>query len=1530
MIATLVTKERTYGISLPEKVSGQYWISDTDGAGHPRRVANVEGIQGKWLLRGSECLALRGEGSEIPSVELRTGETQVIPARFREDDTRVQIFVEPATADRRSFRKYIVPESCRLNIGRAGDNQIVFENQYVSAHHACLVWEQGKWSITDTQSSNGTFVDQRRVVMTDMVPGDMAYIMGLKVIVGRGFFALNDPDGKVQVNAPGIVPFTPQPVEAQAEMFEKEPEGEMFYRSPRFCRSVVREEVRLDGPPTKQRVEEVPLPLLLGPALTMGLTAVIMAAIAVINYNNGTANLISTIPTVAMSLTMLCGTILWPMLTKRNEKKRAKETEQVRQNKYREYLDGVRNQIYAIGATQKEILTENSPSLAECQQRILTRSRKLWERSGDHSDFLRLRLGLGELPLDAEIRVPDKRFALEDDYLLNDMLRLADEPKILKDVPITCSLRDNPVMGVVGSQEERRAFAQGLILQLAALHSYDEVKLVFLTAREEGDPWRFARWLPHVWSEDGMVRYVADEETEAKGLSASLERVLTERIENIEKTRDGGKLPHYVMVVDGIEFAERTAIYGLALSAPVGASFSCLVLAPQLRDLPKECSTVVELNGAQAALYDKNDISGQRQEFQCESAAGMDLEQTVNVLGNLRMDTQTEQFSLPDMLTFLELYGVGKVEHLNALTRWKDNNPVNTLEVPVGVGNGGEKFYLDLHEKFHGPHGLVAGMTGSGKSEFIITFILSLAVNFHPDEVSFILIDYKGGGLAGAFEDPEKGIRLPHLAGTITNLDGTAVKRSLISIQSELRRRQAIFNEARRVSGEGTIDIYKYQKMYRGGLVTEPVPHLFIISDEFAELKSQQPEFMDQLISAARIGRSLGVHLILATQKPSGVVDDQIWSNSRFRVCLKVQERADSMDMIKRPDAAELAETGRFYLQVGFNELFALGQSAWCGAPYSPADQLEKKRDESVAVLDDLGRVLAEAKPRTVRSSGTGQSQIVSVVQYLSGLAEGEHVSARQLWLPAIPAFITLGDLRKKYQWKTDPLELEAIVGEYDDPFNQTQGLMTIPFSKEGNTLVYASAGGGKATLLNTVLYGLLTDYDASRLNLYLIDLGEETLRSFEEAPQVGGVLYSNEGEKIVNLFKMLQEEVAYRKKLFAADDGNYAAYCRRTGQAVPHILVVLRNYAAFSEQFENLEEQLLQLTREGSKYGIFFLLTASSANAVRYRLSQNFSKVLALQLNDKSDYIGIFGGTDGVFPSRAKGRGIYKTDKPYEFQTAHFGADASLAAVRDFAAELAAHAGCFARPIPVLPDRVTAKTFREVSPSAFPAGVEKESLKPARLNLTRSVISLVLGHDPYEVAPTAQGIAELLTRLEGTVTVLDGGGLFAESENESYSYLNKDFPARIDALFGEMVRRNNEFITAYKENRPLPTFAPEYYVVTGIQSVLDSLDTAGKDKMNTLLDRAEAEYNIRFILCDSAKAMNLQTPTPWYKRHVLDNEGLWVGDGVSEQHLLKIGKLTSALYSEIPSHFGYLVYKGRPTLVKLIVTEHLEGGETE
>lgn len=1528
MIVTLITKNKTYSMSLPERVSGQYWLSDTDAQGHIRKVLNAEGVQNEWVLQPSEFLTLLDDrGNETNAIRLAPDQTQVISAVDRGTGERNQIYVEPATEGRQIFRKYCLKGECDLSLGRAADNQIVFENKYVSGHHARLIYKDGAWSVVDTQSRNGTFVNGKRVALAQLKPGDVIFVMGLKILVGGMFFAVNDPDGAVRINTGAVYPFRPQERAAGGEQ-PGMPQNERFCRSPRFCRSVKVEDVRVDAPPNRERIEEVPLALLLGPALTMGVTSVVMGAVAVSNYLAGTSTLTSTIPTLVMSLSMLCGTVLWPMLTKKHEKKKKNTAEQRRQAKYREYLDSVRDRLGRMSLQQAEILTENSPDVQECAQRILRRKRNLWERAPEHADFLRLRLGLGELPLAVNLRFPDQRFVVEEDYLMHDLARLQDEPKILKNVPVTLSLQDDAVCGILGAREQTLAMTRSLILQIAALHSPEDVKLVVLADEEDLQEWSFTRWLPHIWDDTKNSRYLAANEQEVRALSAQLEPVLAERTEKLGHQR-GRSAPQYVIVGTSRKLMEKAAFVSQALSAPAEAGFCCICVAETLQDLPKECSKAVELAGGSAAMYDKQELSGERLAFRAETADGIDQTAVAKSLANLELDSGNEHYQLPGMISFLEMYGVGKVEHLNALTRWQENNPVNSLQVPVGVGTDGELFSLDLHEKFHGPHGLVAGMTGSGKSEFIITFILSLALNFSPEEVAFILIDYKGGGLAGAFEDSERGVRLPHLAGTITNLDGAAVKRSLTSIQSELRRRQAIFNEARRVSGEGTIDIYKYQKMYRSGQVSEAVPHLFIISDEFAELKAQQPEFMEQLISAARIGRSLGVHLILATQKPSGVVDDQIWSNSRFRVCLKVQERSDSMDMIKRPDAAALAETGRFYLQVGFNEFFAMGQSAWSGAPYQPAERVMKNRNESVAVIDHLGRICRETKAKAACvQMAVPRSQVVSVVDYLSALA-GEN-QARQLWLPAIPARIFVDALREKYGVGSDPLTLAAVVGELDDPFNQRQDLLTLKLTEQGNALIYGTAGSGKVMMLQSMLYDLLRQHSAEELNLYLLDLGEESLRAFEKAPQVGDVLLSGDTERIATLFKMLAEELARRKRLFADYGGSLQAYCRGTGEKMPQILVVLHNYSAFSEMFEQLEENLSQLVRDGMTYGIVFVVTASSAGAVRYRIAQNFKQTLVLQLNDRADYVGLLGSTDGVYPSAMKGRGIFKSDRTYEFQTACAMEDDSSEAIRAFAAELAKNAAARAKPVPTLPEYVDCDLVRgQVSLEAFPVGVEKASLRMRKLNLQENVITVLTAQDAYSLGSPAQGIAETLTLLEeAEVSVWDGRGVFAADDEAAYHYAAGNFEEKTNALFDEMVRRNNTYKTAMQKGEPLPEYPLRIVVFTGLSDILAALSAEGKDKLNTLLEKAEVEYNVRFLVCDTGKGIAAMTGCGWYKRFVTGNDGLWAGDGISDQYALKLAKISSDLYAEVPNGFGYAVRRGRPTLVKLLARKKREEAE--
>ena len=439
-------------------------------------------------------------------------------------------------------------------------------------------------------------------------------------------------------------------------------------------------------------------------------------------------------------------------------------------------------------------------------------------------------------------------------------------------------------------------------------------------------------------------------------------------------------------------------------------------------------------------------------------------------LSNVPIEIDEISTVLPDSISFLEMEKVGNVDQLNILNRWNTNDSISTLRAEIGVDELGKTFYLDLHEKAHGPHGLVAGMTGSGKSEFIITYILSMCVNYSPDDIAFILIDYKGGGLAGAFENQITGMRLPHLTGTITNLDKAEMDRTLVSINSEAKRRQAKFNEARDRLSESTMDIYKYQKFYKDGRLEEPIPHLFIVCDEFAELKSQQPDFMDNLISIARIGRSLGIHLILATQKPSGVVNDQIWSNAKFHICLKVQDASDSEEMIKRKDAAALKEAGRFYLQVGYDEFFALGQSAWCGAKYYPSDQIIKDANNSVDLINDCGQIVKSSeiqKKQVVEAQG---EQITAILNEIIEVSKKTNKEAKKLWLPNIPPIILVDNLIKKYNINFSD-SIKAVIGEVDIPAEQKQDVLVYDLLKDGNCSIFGTDGLENEMIIHSLLY---------------------------------------------------------------------------------------------------------------------------------------------------------------------------------------------------------------------------------------------------------------------------------------------------------------------------------------------------------------------------------------------------------------------------------------------------------------------------
>ncbi len=1522
----IIKKDKIRIFFLPSKVFGNYWITDDAN----NNIVNIEASQGKWVLRSNDEIKIINNEIILDSVfllnnsyctlkKLDTGETLIIYCSNTYDETT---------------KYYKIPENSEITIGSDPANVICYNSPAISKSHCKISFVSNKFIFNKIENSL-TYINNLLTETKELICGDIIFLMGLKIIIGTDFIAVNNPDNKVKIDG-SLTTFDFPKTEVLENLDDDDdnylelykPE-DYFLRQPRFKSTIEKEEIQIDAPPAKQDMQEMPLLYTIGPMITMSMTSLVTVFSTLSNINANNKSWYSAIPSLLVAGAMLASVLIWPSLTRRYTKKQKLKREELRATKYKAYLEEKKKNINDAIVKQRQIVIDNNITLQDCTNIINSRKRNLWEREIEDEDFLSVRIGVGSSTPDLVVKAPEQHFSLEDDELNIIVQTIVNSSKTMDNVPISISLVEKNIVAMVGQEKVNKAFIDGLILQLITFHSYDELKIVIFTSDAKANSWEYMKILPHCWDDLKSIRFFATNAEEMKQVSSYLEKVYNDRAFSSENGKESTNdyksyKPYYVIITDNLKVARNVDIVKKILSQKINRGFSFIIKNERLANLPGECPTFLNIDPNGSGLFENELVSTKQKSFTADIDYNIDLMNLAKTLANIPLEITGRDANLPDSISFLQMYNVGKVEQLNSQTRWKQSNPTLSLNVPVGIDENGELFNLDLHEKNHGPHGLIAGMTGSGKSEFIITYILSLAVNFHPYEVSFILIDYKGGGLAGAFENRETGIKLPHLAGTITNLDTMEMKRSLASIQSELRRRQRMFNQARDQLNESTIDIYKYQRLYRDGLVSTPISHLFIISDEFAELKAQQPEFMAQLIQTARIGRSLGVHLILATQKPAGVVDDQIWSNSKFRVCLKVQDKSDSMDMIKCPDAAMLKNVGRFYLQVGYNEYFGLGQSAWCGAQYYPTDKVKKKVDNSIGFINSLGQVIknVDDAKKSIALPSKGE-ELPNILRYLVNLAKEDNVKVNQLWLEKLASHIYVENLKQKYNFAPTKFVLTPVIGEFDDPENQRQGILTVPLSQDGNTIIYGVAGSGKELLLTTIIYSLITDHSPEEVNFYILDFGAETLKVFSKAPQIGDVVFSSENEKIINLLKMLQTKIDERKQLFVDYNGDYNFYVENSGKTLPRLIVIINNYEVFSELYYEYEDMIQQLTREGLKYGIIFILTTSGTNAVKYRLRQNFKTELALQMNDEGDYITIFGNTGKVYPSNIKGRGIVKLEQVYEFQTAYaYKEEEMVNYIRLICDKLKTKYTVKAEKIPILPAIVDLEYVKDklLGLNFIPIGVQKESLKIDFIDLETRYTTLITGNDIESSPKFVSAIVKQTAALKkSNVIVLDTLDYFAKKKLDNVTYLTNSFTEIINKLSDYIDNGQKRYIEA-NYSRSIFENDPKYTVfLVGVDEFFKRISPDDKAKFTKSLEAGKDINLVSFVFVDNAANLKKQEYEGWYKSIILPNRGVWIGDGIAEQFTIKLAKTPRELRELIPAGFGYSVKNGIATLVKLV-----------
>lgn len=1011
-----------------------------------------------------------------------------------------------------------------------------------------------------------------------------------------------------------------------------------------------------------------------------------------------------------------------------SDKKWHKEAQQQKIKDYLAYLDTKYVELAGYREEQIEALLYHYPNMTTILEMAQKTDRRIYEKAPYHFDFLTYRLGLGDTPASFHIDYSDSELTKHHEKAKQRVQELIAYYQVTAQVPIQNAIT-SPI-GYIGARKVVIEQVQQLMMQIATFQSYHDVQFIPIFREEELPLWNWSRWLPHTKLKALNSRGFVYSQRTRDQLLTSLYQLIKERQLDSEQDKGTEKqyTPHYIVLITDMSLMLDHNIMEYINEDLSHLGIHYIFVEEVIESLPEHVKTVIDYRGDKhAQLILQEGLYLNKAFTPLQPLSMKDKEIFARHMAGIN-HVETLRNAIPNSVTFLEMYGVNKVEELNLLKRWKENEAYQTMAVPLGVRGRDDILYLNLHEKAHGPHGLIAGTTGSGKSELVQSYILSLAVNYHPYEVAFLLIDYKGGGMANLFAD------LPHVVGTITNLDGNQANRALVSIKAELKKRQRIFLE------NDVNHIDQYTKLFKEGRVKEPLPHLLIISDEFAELKANQPEFMDELVSTARIGRSLGVKLILATQKPSGVVNDQIWSNAKFKIALKVQDVADSREVIKTPDAAEITQVGRAYLQVGNNEIYELFQSAWSGADYNPKGRHTIQHETTVYEITDNGQYQAINKDLSgldkKREAKSMPTELDAVVAEAQQLFEDLHIpKVASPWLPPLSEKIYASDLQsthfKDYWGQTQDLQ-PVLIGYQDIPEQQEQSPLYFHMEKAGHILLVSSPGFGKSTFLQGFALDVMRKQTPAQAHFYLYDFGTSGLIALSDFPHVADYFTLDETDKIMKSLRYLSEEIKTRKHaLSKAKATNLNQYNQLSKDTFPALFVIIDGFdsvmdAPFVDAVYNV---LNVIARDGASLGMYLVVTLSRLNTMRLQLQSNFKTKLSLFLFDNSDLSSVVGRSN-IPLDDIKGRAIMKHDDIIQFQIAlpyssEYYTDYMAEVKREVEAMRVVYQGALPAAIPMLPEKVTPDMIAAMSDSAqdFVIGLEREAVVPAGFTFKKPIL---------------------------------------------------------------------------------------------------------------------------------------------------------------------------------------------------------------
>lgn len=1180
------------------------------------------------------------------------------------------------------------------SIGRDPANDIVLADPMVSKRHA-RIEVAGYVELVDLNSANGVIVDGAQVQRVRLATGKPFVIGGTTLVL----YLAAELDGSGE-----------DPILERGG-------GLLFNRSPRV-------EVRYPGvehPPPRMPTESLqklfPWVMLVAP---------ILMALSIYLITNRPRALLLILMTPLMAL--------GNFINQRNQSDNKRNHELML---FERTFEDLEETFYRSKPEEERARNEEAPPVAEVFEHAMRLGPMLWTRRPEHWNFLAVRLGAGRARSRNSIREQETQDGLPE--YIERVERLKERYAYVDDVPVLESFRAAGSIGVAGPTGPASDALRGLAVQLFGLHAPNEVVTVAFADTDWTAELEWIKWLPHTTSETNPFKDLplADSAPAANALLSSLEEYVlransaperrgpfseswnpmlygTDAHRAAEEGNQKIQISVIVFVTNDAPVDRARLVQVLERGADVGVH--AVFVAPTVESLPAACRSFMDVTAGLDQVSVGVVRSGERFEpVEVEGVSVAYMDMFAKRLAPV-VDASTvvhDASDIPNSVSFLSLVGSEIAEDPQAvIDRWRQNNTIidrsdvprprlkkaGTLRAIVGQG-ASQAMTLDLRTQ--GPHALVGGTTGAGKSEFLQAWVLGIASAHSPDRVTFLFVDYKGGS---AFADC---VELPHCVGLVTDLSPHLVRRALTSLRAELHYREHLLN---RKKAKDLLELEKRQD-------PECPPALVLVIDEFAALAGEVPEFVDGVVDIAQRGRSLGIHLIMATQRPAGVIKDNLRANTNLRVALRMADESDSKDVVDDPIAASFPASipGRAIAKTGPGRLVAF-QSAYAGG-WTTGEQVVTPE---VKVAELRFGSTTEWEPERPPESDShdedlgpnDQKRIVATLIRAADLARLP--VPRRPWLDDLAPVVELRDL---------PADGDSriVLGLADLPERQLQNPIHFAPDREGSMLVFGTSGSGKTTLLKTIATAAGMRPDLGRTHVYGLDFASGALAVLEGLPHVGSIINGSDAERLQRLMRTLDAELDRRAEAFAAANAaNLSEFRELVDSELPRIILLIDNYPEFKKEWEVVSARapfyqvFMRILGEGRPLGIHAVLTADRGGAVPTAVLANISRRIVMRLSDPNQYTLLGVPKDILDVQSPPGRAVVGN---HEVQVAVLGGTTNVAEqskeLATLAAELRERGVADAPPIRALPTRITSAELPDTADGLPVFGIADDTLAP-------------------------------------------------------------------------------------------------------------------------------------------------------------------------------------------------------------------------